>query len=451
MPKLLAIALLLLLSTACRPAAPELGPPPNVLLLVIDCLRADHLGVAGYERPTTPNIDALAAEGIRFTRAVSQASWTRPSLPTILTGLYPSEHGLHNYDESEPGKVKSPSLAESVDTVSELLKARGYRTALIGEQFQLSPRFGLNQGFDFYKNRASDAANIHRNFFRWLERPGESGQFFAYLHYLEIHWPYCPPPHVRGKFNTFGSEIRWCRKWRELRSDILSGAVALTEADREALRARYDEELLALDGRLGELFARLREDDLWDETLIVVTSDHGEEFYEHGSMGHGQSLHRELIDVPLIFKPPAAWKSPAGGTVDAVVELRSLSPTVLQAAGAPPLPGISAPSLVPWMAGRTPREPPATFVVAENRDEVVVRTEGWKLIAQRDGQGFELYDLSSDPGEMVDVTHENRAKLKQLRDFLETWEQGLRPTVQTESRELDAETVEGLKALGYID
>lgn len=456
MPRFLALFPVLLAAAACRPAPPDLGPPPNVLLLVIDCLRADRLSVAGYERPTTPNIDALAAESVRFTRAVSQASWTRPSLPTILTGLYPSEHGLNNYDVSEPGKVKSPRLAESVTTVAEVLQARGYRTALIGEQFQLSPRFGLNQGFDFYKNHASKAVNIHRNLFRWLDREpaGDGGRarpFFAYLHYLEIHWPYCPPKEVRGTFDTRESQIRWCHEWRQLRDDILSGAVELTGVDREALRARYDEELLALDARLGELFSELRARRLWDDTLIVLTSDHGEEFYEHGSIGHGQSLHAELIDVPLLFKPPAAWKATAGRTVDVVAELRSITPTLLQAAGAPRLEGVEARSLVPWIVGPPPAEPPSPFAVAESRDHVVVRTETWKLIARRDGRDLELYDLTADPGETADLTREKRRELERLRRFLESWEQNLRPAAETASEELDPETVEGLKALGYID
>ncbi len=445
------IALLFLAAClACRPPAPDLGAPPNVLLLVVDCLRADHLSVNGYERPTTPSIDALAAESVRFTRTISQASWTRPSLPTILTGLYPSEHGLHTFDESEAGSVKSPSLSQSVTTVAEALKTRGYRTALIGEQFQLSPRFGLNQGFDFYKNRASDAANIHRNFFGWLDRTSADQRFFAYLHYLEIHWPYCPPPGVRGTFNDGSSEVRFCHKWRELRRDILSGAVTLSEIDKTAMKARYDEELLGLDAKLGELFAELKERGLWDTTLVVLTSDHGEEFYEHGSMGHGQSLHRELIDVPLVFKPPAAWRAEGGRAVDALVELRNVTPTVLEAAGAPPL-GVDARSLVPWITGRPPDGDPAAFGVAEAQDQVVIRTADLKLIARRDGTAFELYDLTADPGETADVTRQRRGELQRLRSYLEAWREDLRPAAATESQEIDPETLEGLKALGYVE
>jgi arylsulfatase A-like enzyme len=452
--RLLKVTLATLLLAACQAPSPDLGPPPNVLLLVVDCLRADRLSVNGYERATTPHVDALAAESVRFTRAISQASWTRPSLPTILTGLYPSEHGLHNFDESED-EVKSVRLSEEVTTLAEALKGAGYRTALIGEQFQLSPRFGLNQGFDFYKHRASDAANIHRNFFRWLD--GETGddtapgsRFFAYLHYLEIHWPYCPPPSTRGTFDAGGSDVRWCHDWRRLRSDILEGRIELDDGDRQALAARYDEELLALDARLGELFATLRERGLWDDTLIVLTSDHGEELYEHGSIGHGQSLYAELIDVPLVFKPPAPWPYEKGRAVDVLVELRSVTPTVLEAAGAPPAGG-GAPSLVSWIAGRPPSAPPAAYVVAETPDQVVVRSDTFKLIARRDGSAFELFDLAADPGETLDLTRERRRELQRLRAALESWREGLEPVAAAASEELDPETREGLEALGYLD
>jgi len=449
MPRLLPLLLLALL-VACTPRPPDLGPPPNILLLVVDCLRSDHLGVNGYERPTTPSIDALAAESIRFTRTSSQASWTRPSVPTLLTGLYPSEHGLHNFNVGDDGTVESPSLAASVVTVAETLKAAGYRTALIAEQYQLSPRFGLNQGFDFYKHRASDAANIHRNFFRWLDRrPGQ--KFFAYLHYLEIHWPYCPPPETRGTFNQGRSKIRFCHQWRQLRKDILSGTIVLDDGDRQALEARYDEELLALDARLGELFSTLRERGLWDSTLLVLTSDHGEEFFEHGAIGHGQSLYEELLAIPLFFKPPAAWQATVGREVDAVVEVRDLVPTVLEVAGVPAPEGLNAPSLIPWMVGRRPGSDPHPFVVAEAHDKVVVRSAGLKLIADREGGSFELYDLTRDPRETRNLASERPGDLERMRAYLESWRQSLLPAPEVELREIDAETVEGLKKLGYID
>lgn len=435
---------------ACRSAPPqESGPPPNVLLLVIDCLRADHLSTNGYHRQTTPMIDSLVAESVQFRRAISQASWTRPSLPTILTGLYPSEHGLLTFGENEGGVATSPRLDDSVTTVAEALKSAGYATALIGEQFQLSPRFGLNQGFDFYKNRANDAPNIHRNFFRWLERVGPSKPFFAYLHYLEIHWPYCPPAETKGKFGSGKSSFRFCHQWRKLRDDILSGAVLLSDVDREAMEARYDEELLGLDRQLGNLFARLQKDGLWKNTLIILTGDHGEEFYEHGSMGHGQSLFQELLAVPLIIKPPADWPVAVGGSVDATVELRDITPTILEAAGVAMPDGVEAPSLVPLM--RPGADPGPSYAVSESDEEVVVRSGDLKLILKRDGSSAALYDLAADPGETRNVASERRADLARLRSYYEAWTKELRPAASAEAQELDEETLEGLKALGYID
>lgn len=439
--------------TACRPAPPpppDLGPPPNILLLLVDCLRADHLSMNGYARKTTPMIDSLGAESVQFRHTLSQASWTRPSLPSMLTGLYPSEHGIHTFDESTEGVVRSPSLAEGVTTVAEALKEVGYRTALIGEQFQLSPRFGLKQGFDFYKHRANDAANIHNNFLRWLDRTDESGQpFFAYLHYLEIHWPYCPPKETRGKWSEGLSDIRWCRKWRELRSDILEGRLELSEGDRESMKARYDEELLALDRRLGDLFATLQERDLWEDTLIILTADHGEEFYEHGSMGHGQSLYRELIGVPLIVKPPAAWPVAVGGNNETVVEMRAIAPTLLEAAGAESL-AVTAQSLVPLLLGTAQPEEQRTYAVAEAADKVVVRSGPWKMIVSRENDGAELYNLDDDPWETQNVARENREELARLRDYYELWQQNLVNAAAAEMHEVDPETVQGLKDLGYL-
>jgi len=435
---------------SCRPAPPqELGPPPNVLLLVVDCLRADHLSANGYERQTTPMIDSLVAESVQFRQTISQASWTRPSLPTMLTGLYPSEHGLHTFGETEEGVATSSRLDDSVTTVAESLKAAGYATALIGEQFQLSPRFGLDQGFDFYKNRASDAANIHRNFFRWLGGVEPGKPFFAYLHYLEIHWPYCPPPETRGRFGSDKSSFRFCHQWRKLRDDILSGAVVLSDVDREAMEARYDEELLGLDQRLGDLFARLRKDGLWNDTLILLTGDHGEEFYEHGSIGHGQSLFQELLAVPLVVKPPAGWPVVVGGPIDATVELRSITPTILEAAGLAMPDGVEAPSLIPLMRPGAAAGP--SYAVSESDDEVVVRSGGLKMIARRDGSSAALYDLAADPGETHDVASGRRADLARLRSYYEAWQKGLRPVASAETQELDEETLEGLKALGYIN
>ncbi len=383
-----------------RSAPPQQAPPPaNVLLLVLDCLRADRVGAEQpYGRAVAPRLEALAAAGTRFTRAFAQASWTRPSVPTLLTGLYPSEHGLGAFLQ-EADEVMGGSLSPAAVTVAEALRALGYATALFAQQNQLAPKFGLDQGFDVYDHKASRAAHIHEELLSWLDAEPKR-PFFAYLHYLELHWPYCAPPATRGVFTADYQGRPLCADWRRLREDIRSGAVKLTAEEVDAMRGQYDEELLALDGEIGVLFDRLRERGLWDNTLIVVTADHGEEFFEHGGMAHGTSLYDELIRVPMVLKPPASWGASAGGAVSALVEHRDLLPTFIEAAGTSPATAGDRRSLRRRMLGDSDGE--REFVVAELGDTIAVRTADHKLIVER-GHPGKLFDLTRDPGELDDV------------------------------------------------
>ena len=422
---------------------------PNLLLLVVDCLRGDALSVVGYRRPTTPSIDALAREGTRFARAYAQASWTRPSLPTILTGLYPTEHGLLDL-ASDPGAA-SAALDDSVLTLAERLQQAGYGTAMVGEQHQLSPRFGLQQGFDLWQPKAGDGANIDRRFLEWQAGLQKGKPFFAYLHYLELHFPYCPPKELRGKFDEGPSQLNVCADWRQLRDDIRSGKYVVTAEDRQLLRARYDEELFGVDRLIGQLVDELKRRDLYDDTLILVTGDHGEEFGEHGGYFHGQSLYDELLHVPLVWKPPVAWDAPRDQVVDGLVEQRNVAATFLDAAGVRQLPA-GTHTLLPWIRGER-REVPNRFTVSEGVDQIAVNAGRWKMIVAREGsQGraaFELYDLKRDAGERKNLAAGKRGRLALMRQLLEGWRKGLHPAKQKRVT-MDSETREGLKGLGYV-
>ncbi len=426
---------------ACAAGGDKLSSP-SLLLLVVDCLRADHVGVYGYGRPTSPNLDALAAQGVTFRDAYAQAFWTRPSVPSLLTGLYPSEHGLLAWEKDAKGKIVGPALSAEVETLAERLQADGYRTALFADQVQLSRRFRLGQGFEVYESSIGNAANIQRRFQRWLDGLGP-GRFFAYLHYLEVHWPYCPPRGPRGRFDPRQSKLDFCADWRRLRDRIDAGEVRLDADDRASMVARYDEEILGLDWWLGELFRELERRGRWDDTLVAVTADHGEEFLEHGKIGHENDLWNELLHVPLIVKPPSAWPGPRGVVLDPLVETRQIAATFLEAAGSP-----QEGSLVPQLAGRggTERE----FVVAESREAVAVRTADWKLLVRRaDGQ-VALYDLRSDPGEQRDVAAERPLEVARLRSFLTAWRRDLHP-YPPERQAIDTATQQGLVTLGYLD
>lgn len=453
MRKLFPTALAALIALALM-ACPREPRKPNLLLIVVDCLRGDALSVVGYPRPTTPNIDALAREGTRFTHAYSQASWTRPSLPTILTGLYPSEHGLLDL-ESDP-KAASAALDDSVLTLAERLKGAGYATAMVGEQHQLSPKFGLQQGFDLWQPKAGEGANINRRILEWQAGLGKDPKtrakpFFAYLHYLELHFPYCPPKDLRGKFDEGPSRLNVCADWRQLRDDIRSGKYVITAADRQLLRARYDEELWNADRLIGQLVAELKHRDLYDDTLILVTGDHGEEFGEHAGYFHGQSLYDELLHVPLMWKPPASWDAPRDQVIDGLVEQRNAGATFLDAAGVRQLPA-GTHTLVPWIRGQR-HDAPNRYTVSEGVDQIAVHEGRWKMIVGREGAptggGFQLYDLEKDPGEQKNLAEGKRTRLALMRQLLTTWRKGLHPAKQKRVT-MDTETHEGLKNLGYV-
>ncbi len=430
---------------ACRPPEPELPRPRDIVVVLIDCLRADHVGSYGYHRATTPHLDRVAERGAVFEWAFAQSHWTRPSVPTLLTGLYPNEHGLLEV-EREKGKIVGPALADEVEMVSEALQAAGYATALIGEQFQLSPTFNLNQGFDLYQNRKDRAPNINRSYLRWLDGLEAGRQSFAYLHYLDIHWPYCPRGWSKGRFDNGESDLQICANWRQLRDDIRAGRQQLSAADVDRIVARYDEELLHLDDYLGTLFAELAKRGRWDETLLVVTADHGEEFFEHGQLGHQEGLYDTLIRVPLIIKTPASWGFEPRRIDDHVVELRSVAPTLRRAAGLPA--GRGGGDLLALMRGDAVDG--FTHAVAENSQEIALRTLDHKLVAKRESGAMVLYDLMADPGETTDVAAEQPDVVAELAGLLRRWRSSLRPVAAVRG-EVDEGTVEGLRDLGYIE
>ncbi len=427
--------------------APPLPRPSDLLLVVIDCLRADHVGTYGYERATTPHLDRLAAEGVTFTRAFSQSHWTRGSVPSLLSGLYPSEHGLLTVDRNRRGEVIGPALSDGVELVSEPLQAAGFATALIGEQYQLSRNFNFNQGFDFYLNQTDGAANVNRNYLRWLGAQEEGRPTFVYLHYLDLHWPYCPRDWAKGMFSSGDNDFDPCHDWRRLRREVRDGSRQLSPQEVAQLVSNYDEELVQTDEFVGQLFDRLRETGRWDEMLVVVTSDHGEEFMERGLLGHQEGLVDRLLHVPLIVKPPLSWGIEGGGRDDGLVELRAVAPTLRVAVGLEP--GRGAPDLIARLRGTASSDDVAT-VFAENSTMVAARTDSHKLVVWREGGRRELFDLAADPGELSDRLTEQPQVAAELAARLRSWRRSLAP-IATREAAVGEETTEGLRDLGYID
>ncbi|MEO7795259.1 MAG: sulfatase [Thermoanaerobaculia bacterium] len=444
--RLLSLGLLVLAGCAA-PASSSAHPPKGILILLVDCLRADHLAAGGSTLGATPNLDRLARQAVVFDRASAVASWTRPSVPSIWTGLYPSEHGLTDLLKNGKG-VRGGVLAEEAVTVAEAMQAAGYRTAMIGNQFQLSPRFGMAQGFDLYQNNVKSAEEMSENLLGWLDEAPDR-PFFAYLHYLEIHWPYWQKASTHGRYGSDAIVSRLDGNLDEVRAGVDSGAIVLDDADRQEIAARYAESLAALDEEIGRLLDDLEKRGVLEETLVVVLADHGEELGERGGIEHGHTLKEELLHVPYIWRLPRSWRGPGLRHERALVETRTLAPTLMTLVGQPVPASVSAPSLLPWLVGAPPAQAPYAILAAESNGLFEVRNERFKLVAQPAKQSFELFDLESDPGERRDIAATHPVEMEALRSAFRSWHAGLRP-LATGTVDLDAETDAGLRALGYI-
>jgi arylsulfatase A-like enzyme len=349
---------------------------PNVLVVLVDALRADHLGAYGYARATSPHIDALASEGVLFERAFAQSPWTKPSIPTLFTSLYPIQHGV--YEGETPGSagfLESDVLAHELTTIAEVFRAAGYRTAAFVNNAHLLPGQGFAQGFDLYDQGDLDAAEINRRFLAWLD--GEQGPpFLAYLHYLDAHWPFRPEPAFAARFAPAGpyDGVFAQESWRGLRDRINRGRVTLTDRDREELVARHDGAVAQVDAAVGELLAALRGRGALDTTLLLLTSDHGEELLDHGRVGHGGTLYDEVLHVPLLIRPPGGAEA---SRIAEPVRLLDVLPTLAAAAGVPAPAGLEGRDLLGPRGG----EPE---LVAETRHKhtyrAAVRVGGWKYV-----------------------------------------------------------------------
>ena len=331
------LVVLLVASTACARARPPSGPP-NVVLICLDTVRADHLGCYGYGRPT-PTLDALAARSLVFREASATAGWTKPSVPSFLTGTYPSQHGVYEGSAHDEAGEVTDLLPSGALTLAEVFRQHGYATGAFVHNAQLRVGNGFEQGFDLYQQENMDAREIRWRALDWIDawlddggKRGADRSFFLYLHFLDAHWPYPAPEEWVTRFAPAEATARFRGKEsKALYAAINSGEHALTAEDRAALEALYDGALGYLDFELGRFFAGLSLRGLAENTLVCVVADHGEEFGEHGKVGHGHGLWENLLHVPwILFRPGSAPQRN-----DTPVSLIDLFPTLVAAAGLP--------------------------------------------------------------------------------------------------------------------
>ncbi len=308
---------------------------PDVLLVCLDTVRADHLGCYAYGRPTSPHLDALAARSIRFADASAAASWTKPSVPSFLTGTWPLEHGVYEGSaRTQQGDV-TDILPESARTLAETFALSGYATAAFVHNSHLKRGNGLEQGFEQYEEGDFDARELRWRAQDWIDERSDDRPFFLYVHILDAHFP-CPVPDDFARMFAAGADLALFRgdSWRGVRDDVNDGRRTLSKDERDSLEALYDGAIRYIDDQFGRLLAFLERRERTRELVVSVIADHGEEFLEHNRIGHGHDLYENLLRVPWLLRAPGH----AAEQVDEAVSLVDLYPTLLAAAGleAPP-------------------------------------------------------------------------------------------------------------------
>lgn len=434
----------------------------NILLISIDTLRADHLSCYGYARPTSPVIDNLAAGGVRFENHIAAAPSTLPSHASIFTSLYPSTHKAE--------VTRNIALHDDAETLAEALHKEGYVTAAFTGGGQIDRRYGLDQGFDIYNDDGGGIDPVMQKTIGWL-RENHDSPFFLFFHTYETHHPYDPPPPFDGRYfpeyeGPLGREIAV-----ETIRDINDGHRAADEADRRHIEAMYDGEIAYMDSRLDSLFRELKELGIWDSTLILFTSDHGEEFDEHGKVGtHSHTVYDELLQVPLIIRFPDERAGEM--VVRRATSGLDVFPTLLDILGIAPLPRFQGFSLLPLLSNPESRAERTILSERESRlFHKALRYGRHKLIlrhglskmnsvfarmficGKRASRGVELYDITNDPGETENLMRSDKfvtvAFYNELRRVVE--ENRLYASAISDSQiEIDEALREKLRALGYF-
>lgn len=419
-----------------------IGAPRSVILVVVDTLRADHLGLYGYQRPTSPALDAAAAEGVVFERAFATSPWTLPSFGSIFTGLLPSRHGAVSL---------LGAIAEDTPTLAEILAARGYATAALVCNPLLEPRYGMARGFAEYDAYPCTNEHIRRAdaavdaALTWID--GRQGPFFLLLHLFDPHMTYDPPAEVRGRF-TGAYDVEMKLPFRRMNRALRFGESRLSAAEQGFVAAAYDEEVLFVDQQIGRFIAALRERGVWRETLVVLTSDHGEELFDHGGFEHGHTLYQEQLHVPFVVWGPGV----RGGRSQTPVSLTDVVPTVLDAVGLAAGHGGDGVSLWPHLTRREPVAPRPLLAEVPLYGTPGVAVVRWPFKAILDLPDYRgrLFDLSADAGETVDRSGAAPAVVDELREIARA--SSTAPGAPAVARPtLDPSTRERLRALGYVE
>ena len=418
----------------------------NVILIIVDTLRADHLSCYGYGWDTSPNLDNLSSDSILFKNALSASSWTTPAVGSIFTSVYPTIIGYRD---------KPTVMDGSFNTMAEILKSNGYITGGIISHTFIAKNLGFDQGFDYYNQENNKGHNhisspsVTELAISFLNKSKDE-KFFLFLHYFDPHYNY----YLHEGFDYYPEYDGWVKSGQEF-IYLREKRWDLKEEDKKYLRALYDSEISFTDDYIGKVLDKLKELELYDDALIIFTADHGEELAEKPDrfIGHARKLSQALIHVPLIIKLPGNKKKLIAddyvGTIDilpTVVDFLELKiPEDLEFYG----------EIIDLKKGKRPQNKPIFSETFHDVEIISVVWDGLKLIHKLDKGINEFYDLPNDPNEDINVEKEAKGKLGEYEGILRKWwsnvvERSQELNLQKKYPEYDPETIENLKAMGYI-
>ena len=445
---------------------------PNVLIILHDALRADHLSVYGYSRDTSPNITAFAKDALVIDNVISQSSWTAPSVASLFTSFYPSVHGIQDYFGKDRNQ-KATKLNRKFNTIAETFRNEGFQTACFSTNSWVSSSLQFNQGFDTFellKKRENiykaTGNELNKKALNWLDNNSEE-PFFLYLHYVDTHHPYLPPEPYQAKFKSKEKKIldspRMKAVFKHFHDHWYKKMFKTTNHDVNRYIDLYDGSINFIDDKFAELMKKLDSLNLTDNTIIIITSDHGEAFGEHENLTHQMTLYNEEIKVPLIIKFPETMKKFNNlDTSSGYIELIDLAPSLYDILGFKSDIYSNGKSFMnndqlkePCFSERTTEVSPEIKTIPA----ITIIKDGHKGIFDITKRHVtELYDLKSDPCEKNNLYNTDKQKCLVLSKDIINWtkervndlnklkikEEDLKST------ELSKKDLDGLKGLGYI-
>jgi arylsulfatase A-like enzyme len=423
----------------------------GVIIVLLDALRRDHLSFCGYDRPTSPFLDSLIKKSVFFRNVVSAAPQTVPSVSSLLTGLYPYRHGSHFFSVTQ-----SYHPTRSIDAgglplmkpenllLAEVFAKAGYRTAAVSSNPGIRNVYGYAQGIEYFRYvdcfsetgaGVCDGSKVNRIFENDVLPRIKKDDFFVYLHYMDVHYPYFKPNSFKGRFIKYSGEPVYMNGKPD----------SITSEQLEYTQACYDEGVIYLDGLIKELFKIIENAGLTKSTLIIIVADHGDEFMEHGGLGHGTTCYNELINSFILMINPALKP----GIYDTPASLVDVFPTVLNWVGIDPPANLDGLSILPDLKdGKSVSREGKRALIAELGDRKAIIDGKWRFIYNLDTKTSELYDTLKDPGETRNLAEAQKSLTKKYLAIIKQIVKKM--TISYSIKSLSRSELKTLKSLGYI-